>query len=148
MKASEWEIEDAEREGIPILDNHAPKEVVIRDGKVRSVIFEKMRAEFAPDGTGWGFGGIGGAEHFPNLAHGFHAFINDGDAFFGAGLFAFTGLIHLTLAGFVTLRRRRSVPVAPDRHTEFSDALTAAHTASSVYEEEVGAEEIERRRAG
>ena len=26
MKASDWEIEDAEREGIPILDNHSPKE--------------------------------------------------------------------------------------------------------------------------
>ena len=26
MKASDWEIEDAEHEGIPIFDNHAPKE--------------------------------------------------------------------------------------------------------------------------
>jgi NADPH-dependent glutamate synthase beta subunit-like oxidoreductase len=47
MKASDWEIEDAEREGIPILDNHSPKEFVTQDGKLTAVVFEKMRAEYS-----------------------------------------------------------------------------------------------------
>jgi len=47
MKASPWEIEDAEREGIPILDNHAPKEFVLENGKLKAVVFERMRAEYA-----------------------------------------------------------------------------------------------------
>ncbi|MEZ5852496.1 MAG: FAD-dependent oxidoreductase [Hyphomicrobiaceae bacterium] len=42
MKASEWEIKDAVHEGIPILDNHAPKSFVIKDGKLAGVVFEKM----------------------------------------------------------------------------------------------------------
>jgi len=46
MKASDWEIEDAEREGIPILDNHAPKEFLTENGKLKAVVFEKMRAEY------------------------------------------------------------------------------------------------------
>ena len=50
MKASDWEIEDAEREGIPILDNHSPKEFVLKDGKLTAVVFERMRAEY--DDTG------------------------------------------------------------------------------------------------
>ena len=48
MKASEWEIEDAEREGVPILDNHAPKEIVFSDGQITAVVFEKMRAIYEP----------------------------------------------------------------------------------------------------
>jgi formate dehydrogenase beta subunit len=50
MKASEWEIEDAEREGIPILDNHSPKEFVVKDGKLSAVVFERMQANY--DDTG------------------------------------------------------------------------------------------------
>ena len=46
MKASEWEIEDAEREGIPILDNHSPKEFITEGGRLKAVVFEKMRAEY------------------------------------------------------------------------------------------------------
>jgi formate dehydrogenase beta subunit len=46
MKASDWEIEEAEAEGIPILDNHAPKEFLLEDGKLVGVVFEKMRAEY------------------------------------------------------------------------------------------------------
>jgi NADPH-dependent glutamate synthase beta subunit-like oxidoreductase/ferredoxin len=46
MKASDWEIEDAEREGIPILDNHAPREFLIEDGHLRAVVFERMRAQY------------------------------------------------------------------------------------------------------
>ncbi len=42
MKASDWEIKDALHEGIPILDNHAPKEFVIKNGKLAGVVFEKM----------------------------------------------------------------------------------------------------------
>ncbi|MEQ1649288.1 MAG: FAD-dependent oxidoreductase [Hyphomicrobiaceae bacterium] len=51
MKASEWEIKDALHEGIPILDNHAPKEFVIKGGMLAGVVFEKMR-ENGVDGKG------------------------------------------------------------------------------------------------
>ena len=47
MKASDWEIEEAEHEGIPIFDNHSPKEFVIENGKLAGVRFEIMRAEYA-----------------------------------------------------------------------------------------------------
>ncbi|HUS95442.1 MAG TPA: FAD-dependent oxidoreductase [Hyphomicrobiaceae bacterium] len=50
MKASAWEIEEAEHEGIPIHDNHNPKEFVIKDGKLTGIVFEIMRAEY--DATG------------------------------------------------------------------------------------------------
>jgi NADPH-dependent glutamate synthase beta subunit-like oxidoreductase/ferredoxin len=43
MKASPWEIEDAEHEGIPIFDNHAPKEFLIEHGKLVGVRFQRMR---------------------------------------------------------------------------------------------------------
>jgi NADPH-dependent glutamate synthase beta subunit-like oxidoreductase len=43
MKASDWEIKDALYEGIPILDNHAPKEFLLTDGRLSGVVFEKMR---------------------------------------------------------------------------------------------------------
>jgi NADPH-dependent glutamate synthase beta subunit-like oxidoreductase len=42
MKASPWEIEDAEHEGIPIFDNHAPKEFIIEKGRLVGVRFQKM----------------------------------------------------------------------------------------------------------
>ena len=42
MKASDWEVRDALYEGIPILDNHAPKTFVIKNGKLAGVVFEKM----------------------------------------------------------------------------------------------------------
>jgi formate dehydrogenase (NADP+) beta subunit len=42
MKASDWEVKDTLYEGIPILDNHAPKEFVIKDGKLAGMVFEKM----------------------------------------------------------------------------------------------------------
>ncbi|MFY0610225.1 MAG: FAD-dependent oxidoreductase [Hyphomicrobiaceae bacterium] len=50
MKASDWEVEEAEHEGIPVFDNHNPKEFVIKDGKLAGVTFEVMRAEY--DDTG------------------------------------------------------------------------------------------------
>jgi NADPH-dependent glutamate synthase beta subunit-like oxidoreductase len=43
MKASPWEIEDAEHEGIPIFDNHAPKEFLLEKGRLAGVRFQKMR---------------------------------------------------------------------------------------------------------
>jgi formate dehydrogenase beta subunit len=50
MKASDWEIEEAEHEGIPIFDNHNPKEFIVEGGKLVGVKFEIMRAEY--DDTG------------------------------------------------------------------------------------------------
>ncbi|HJU30017.1 MAG TPA: FAD-dependent oxidoreductase [Hyphomicrobiaceae bacterium] len=43
MKASPWEIEDAEHEGIPIFDNHAPKEFLLDRGRLAGVRFTKMK---------------------------------------------------------------------------------------------------------
>ena len=40
MKASEWEKEDAMREGIPIINNRPPKEYVHENGKLKGVLFE------------------------------------------------------------------------------------------------------------
>ncbi|MEC9369500.1 MAG: FAD-dependent oxidoreductase, partial [Pseudomonadota bacterium] len=50
MKASEWEIEDAEGEGIPIFENHQPKEFVIENGRLTGVRFTLVRAEYGEDG--------------------------------------------------------------------------------------------------
>ncbi len=50
MKASPWEIEDAESEDIPILNNMPPKEFVIKDGKLTGVIFEKIRVVYDENG--------------------------------------------------------------------------------------------------
>jgi len=50
MKASPWEIEDAKMEEIPILNNMPPKEFVVENGKLKGVIFGKVRAEYGPDG--------------------------------------------------------------------------------------------------
>ncbi len=50
MKASPWEIEDAEREGIPMLDNHVPKEFVVDNGKLVGMTFEKVKAVYDDKG--------------------------------------------------------------------------------------------------
>ncbi len=50
MKASDWEIEDAEREGIPVFDNHQPKEFIVENGKLKGVRFALVEAEYAADG--------------------------------------------------------------------------------------------------
>ena len=42
MKASEWEIKDTLHEGIPILDNHAPKEFLTENGVLVGAVFEKI----------------------------------------------------------------------------------------------------------
>jgi len=50
MKASPWEIEDAEHEGIPIFENHVPKEFVIESGKLVGMKFEKVKAVYDEKG--------------------------------------------------------------------------------------------------
>ncbi len=43
MKAAHWEIEDAQHEGIPIIDNLTPLAFVIRDGQLMGMEFEQGR---------------------------------------------------------------------------------------------------------
>jgi len=50
MKASSWEIEDAMREDIPILNNMPPKEFVMENGRLKGVLFGKVRAEYDENG--------------------------------------------------------------------------------------------------
>jgi NADPH-dependent glutamate synthase beta subunit-like oxidoreductase len=42
FKASPWELEDAEEEGIDIVENHAPKRFVIENGKLVGMEFERL----------------------------------------------------------------------------------------------------------
>jgi len=42
FKASAWELEDAEEENVEIIVNHAPREFVIEDGKLKGMTFELM----------------------------------------------------------------------------------------------------------
>lgn len=50
MKASPWEIEDAQMEDIPIQNNMPPKEFVVEDGQLKGMIFGKVRAEYDENG--------------------------------------------------------------------------------------------------
>ncbi len=50
MKASPWEKEDAQHEGIPILNFMVPKEVTHEKGRLTGMIFEKVSAEYDADG--------------------------------------------------------------------------------------------------
>ena len=50
MKASPWEITDAQHEDIPILNNMPPKEFVVEDGKLKGVLFGNVRAEYDENG--------------------------------------------------------------------------------------------------
>jgi formate dehydrogenase beta subunit len=43
FKASEWELEDAEEEGIDIVVEHAPTRFLIEDGRLAGVEFERLR---------------------------------------------------------------------------------------------------------
>jgi NADPH-dependent glutamate synthase beta subunit-like oxidoreductase/ferredoxin len=43
FKASPWELEDAEEEGVHIVENHAPKRFVVQDGKLVAMEFERLR---------------------------------------------------------------------------------------------------------
>ncbi|WP_417589650.1 FAD-dependent oxidoreductase [Pararhodobacter oceanensis] len=49
MKASPWEKEDAVHEGIPIIDNHVPKEFVVKDGKLVGMHFDRVEAVYKDD---------------------------------------------------------------------------------------------------
>ncbi len=42
FKASPWELEDSEEEGIDILINYAPKHFVVRNGKLEGMVFERL----------------------------------------------------------------------------------------------------------
>jgi formate dehydrogenase beta subunit len=42
FKASPWELDDAEEEGVGILVNHAPKRFVIEDGKLMGMEFDRL----------------------------------------------------------------------------------------------------------
>jgi NADPH-dependent glutamate synthase beta subunit-like oxidoreductase/ferredoxin len=50
MKASPWEKEDAASEGIPIYNNHVPREFVVEDGRLRGMRFEKVEARYDENG--------------------------------------------------------------------------------------------------
>ena len=50
MKASPWEIEDAQAEDIPILNFHVPKRYIHSDGKLVAMEFEKVRKEYDSNG--------------------------------------------------------------------------------------------------
>ncbi len=50
MKASPWEKEDAQHEGIPILNYLVPKAFLHEDGKLTGMQFQKVRPEYGEDG--------------------------------------------------------------------------------------------------
>ncbi|MBV8777898.1 MAG: FAD-dependent oxidoreductase [Alphaproteobacteria bacterium] len=50
MKASPWEKEDAQHEGIPILNFLVPLEFTHEDGKLTGILFEKVKAEYDDKG--------------------------------------------------------------------------------------------------
>lgn len=50
MKASPWEKEDAIHEGIPIIDNHVPREFVLKKGKLVGMTFDKVTAVYDDNG--------------------------------------------------------------------------------------------------
>lgn len=50
MKASPWEKEDAQHEGIPILDYRVPKAFVHASGRLTGMTFERVRAEYDEKG--------------------------------------------------------------------------------------------------
>lgn len=50
MKASPWEIEDAQAEDIPIMNNMPPKSFVVENGKLKGMMFEKVKAVYDEKG--------------------------------------------------------------------------------------------------
>ncbi len=42
FKASPWELEDSEEEGVEIVINHAPKSFVVEDGTLKGMLFERL----------------------------------------------------------------------------------------------------------
>lgn len=53
-----------------------------------------------------------------------------------AGLYLFTGIVHVLLCAYLALRRLRRRQAPPEEQQAFAAALTAAHTSSQVYEHE------------
>ena len=51
MKASPWEKEDAQHEGIPIYNNHVPREFVVENGRLQGMKFEKVEAVYDEEGN-------------------------------------------------------------------------------------------------
>ncbi len=51
MKASEWEIEDALHEDIPIFDNLTPLDFLIEDGRLAGMRFDRVQPEFDAQGN-------------------------------------------------------------------------------------------------
>lgn len=54
-----------------------------------------------------------------------------------AGLFAFTGVIHILFVLYLVMRMNHRESAASEHHIDFRDALTSATTVSQVYEEEI-----------
>jgi len=50
MKASPWEIEDAQREGITILNCMPPKQFVVENGKLKGILFEHVETVYDENG--------------------------------------------------------------------------------------------------
>ena len=50
FKASPWELEDAEEEGVHVLENHAPRRFVVEDGRLVGMELERLR--WSEDATG------------------------------------------------------------------------------------------------
>ena len=67
-----------------------------------------------------------------------------------SALYGFTGLVHAVLAVYVIARIFRRESTTEDHHLTIGDAITSAHTASHVYEEEIQqiAEDTESGAAG
>src|ERR1700680_5345052 len=47
FKASPWELEDAEEEGVEIVINHAPKRFVVENGVLKGMEFERLEWDAA-----------------------------------------------------------------------------------------------------
>jgi MFS family permease len=54
-----------------------------------------------------------------------------------AGLYFFTGIVHVLLCVYLGVRRLRRRQAPAEEQHGFAAALTAAHTSSQVYEQEV-----------
>lgn len=50
MKASPWEIDDAQHEDIPIYNNHVPNRFVIENGQLKGMTFDKVEAKYDEKG--------------------------------------------------------------------------------------------------
>jgi NADPH-dependent glutamate synthase beta subunit-like oxidoreductase/ferredoxin len=50
FKASPWELEDAEEEGVEIVENHAPRRFVVEDGLLVGMEFDRVEWFDGPDG--------------------------------------------------------------------------------------------------